>query len=364
MRKLLLIFVACVTWAQVTTVPGTGGSGSITVTAPASGSEVVKAATGSTFEQRGIVSGAGVICTEGTDEITCVIDDSVVPTKAVGSGVPTMAGQLAGAIAVDSSGGDLYTCLTDDGTDCTSVLRLANYAEVLALSGGTLTGQLVTDNLGIEFEESDTNPTCAAGNFNIYADASENKLKACQNGTPSDLVGSAASTQERSIFLPSGFRNTVAGANVNYWSYSGGITVATYAPGVLMTFPDAADTWAFVGFLMPNDWNGGPVKVIIHSVANQATAAQTFVMRASVNCVNQGAADGVDHTDAVSGTFSTTFGSGNELDYWTISSITARNCTAGERGYVGLGRLGTDGADASTLLSAILSVELRYVSNQ
>lgn len=57
----------------------------------------------------------------------------------------------------------------------------------LPLAGGTMTGQLVTDNLGVEFEESDTNPTCAAGNFNIYADASENKLKKCQNGTATDL---------------------------------------------------------------------------------------------------------------------------------------------------------------------------------
>lgn len=57
----------------------------------------------------------------------------------------------------------------------------------LSLAGGTMTGQLGADNLGVEFEESDTNPTCAAGNFNIYADASENKLKKCQNGTATDL---------------------------------------------------------------------------------------------------------------------------------------------------------------------------------
>ena len=51
----------------------------------------------------------------------------------------------------------------------------------------TLSGGLVTGNLGVEFNESDTNPTCAAGNFNIFADTSENKLKKCQNGTTSDL---------------------------------------------------------------------------------------------------------------------------------------------------------------------------------
>jgi hypothetical protein len=57
----------------------------------------------------------------------------------------------------------------------------------LPLSGGTLTGQLITDNLGIEFAESDTNPSCAVGAFNIYADLSENKLKKCVNGSLTDL---------------------------------------------------------------------------------------------------------------------------------------------------------------------------------
>lgn len=70
-------------------------------------------------------------------------------------------------------------------------ITASNY---LPLAGGTLTGQLVTDNLGIEFEESDTNPTCAAGNYNVYADTSEGKLKKCTNGTVSDLdTGSGSS---------------------------------------------------------------------------------------------------------------------------------------------------------------------------
>lgn len=58
----------------------------------------------------------------------------------------------------------------------------------LPLAGGTLTGQLVADNLGIEFEDSDTNPTCSAGNYNIYADLSETSLKACTNGSASKLA--------------------------------------------------------------------------------------------------------------------------------------------------------------------------------
>ncbi len=46
---------------------------------------------------------------------------------------------------------------------------------------------LTASNLGVEFAESDTNPGCAAGNYTIYADTSEAKLKKCQNGTATDL---------------------------------------------------------------------------------------------------------------------------------------------------------------------------------
>lgn len=35
--------------------------------------------------------------------------------------------------------------------------------------------------------ETDSNPTCAAGNFAIYVDLSENKLKKCVNGAVTDL---------------------------------------------------------------------------------------------------------------------------------------------------------------------------------
>lgn len=57
----------------------------------------------------------------------------------------------------------------------------------LPLAGGTMTGQLTTDNLGIEFEDSDTNPTCGAGNYNIFADLSETTLKKCVNGVATVL---------------------------------------------------------------------------------------------------------------------------------------------------------------------------------
>lgn len=55
---------------------------------------------------------------------------------------------------------------------------------VLALSTNE---QIRASNYGIEFVESDTNPPCAAGNYNIYADLSETIFKKCVNGVSSAL---------------------------------------------------------------------------------------------------------------------------------------------------------------------------------
>ena len=97
----------------------------------------------------------------------------------------------------------LATALAANGANCSAGsaplgVDASGAAETctayLPLAGGTLTGQLVTDNLGIEFEDSDTNPTCAAGNYNIYADLSETKLKKCTNGVATDLAPAEADT--------------------------------------------------------------------------------------------------------------------------------------------------------------------------
>lgn len=59
--------------------------------------------------------------------------------------------------------------------------------DYLPLAGGTMTGQIVADNLGIEFTEAGGVPTCAAGNYTIYADTGASTLKKCINGSLTDL---------------------------------------------------------------------------------------------------------------------------------------------------------------------------------
>lgn len=47
--------------------------------------------------------------------------------------------------------------------------------------------QFVASNLGIELNESDTNPTCSSNNYNIYSDTSEATIKICNNGVTAAL---------------------------------------------------------------------------------------------------------------------------------------------------------------------------------
>ena len=60
--------------------------------------------------------------------------------------------------------------------------------------GTTLTGNLITSNLGIQFTASDDNPSCSGGKYTIYADDSESKLKMCQDGTVTDLGSGGSSS--------------------------------------------------------------------------------------------------------------------------------------------------------------------------
>lgn len=90
------------------------------------------------------------------------------------------ANQFATTIAASGA----LTCAAIADADVPDTITASNY---LLLSGGTLTGALITDNLGVDFDDSDTNPTCAAGDYKIYADLSETKLKKCTNGSATDL---------------------------------------------------------------------------------------------------------------------------------------------------------------------------------
>lgn len=99
--------------------------------------------------------------------------------------------QLVGVPAGFADGTDhgfttLPWSLIQGGENTSAALVVGTGASISLNGTGTVEASNAS-NLGIEFEESDTNPACAAGNFNVYADLSENQLKKCVNGVVSDL---------------------------------------------------------------------------------------------------------------------------------------------------------------------------------
>lgn len=341
----LLVITALSVLAQIPKPSGSGGGSG-------GGSGTVSGTTGAVACFDGITSVGD--CTAGTGiaiaggEISA--DRAVLPFKAAAAGTPTMEGQLTGDFAVDTSASPirLHFCAADDGTDCSSVIRLVGYAEMLPLAGGTLTGQLITDNLGIEFEESDTNPACAAGNFNIYADASENKLKACQNGTASDLIGGGSSTTYYGNFhtgargasstnLPCcGWATTVtSGAG-----FASAVSSADYSRTV-MTFADAASTSANWFGAVPPNFSGQAVTARFTWNATVATAANIRVEVASA-FVAPGATN-VPTFNTVQ--LATSANGGNGVQNTVSFTLDMTGADPGDEWFIRFRRLGADALD-------------------
>lgn len=87
----------------------------------------------------------------------------------------------------------------------------------LTMSGG------ITSNV-IEVTDDDSNPSCGAGEYKVYADTSEAKWKKCQNGAASDLDTSGGTdTDTVSYFFGCDDVDTVLGNDTN-WLYRWGST--------------------------------------------------------------------------------------------------------------------------------------------
>lgn len=185
--------------------------------------------------------------------------------------------------------------------------------DALGAGSGTLTlatsEQLVVSNLGVEFAESDTNPTCAAGNYNIYADTSEAKLKKCQNGTVSDLDGGRV----KSFWV--GARN-LEGDGAQCPARPTAVTINTgSAPKVPTFICTDNDSSRLDGSLrMPPDWNGGTI-TFTHSYIQ--TAADTGALNGDIAAQCRGTGE----------TPSSTWGSEVAIDDAAVTGSNANDLT-------------------------------------
>jgi len=119
-----------------------------------------------------------------------------------------------------------------DTTNVTGVLADGNVADTitasnyLPLNGGTMLGSIQLDNLGIQGDPSDTNPSCSGSAYHIYADLSENKWKKCQNGVASDL-----DTAGGTVTVPAMVQTTGMDLNANsiFFNPASGMLCSTEA---------------------------------------------------------------------------------------------------------------------------------------
>jgi len=131
---------------------------------------------------------------------------------------------------------------------------------------------LAVDNLGIQFEESDTNPACAAGDYRIFADLSETTLKVCNNGVAAvipnasvgDVVGPASVVDNTVVRFDSTTGKLIQSSEwVLEDNQSLGATVSMASADVLVDALNQANPGA-------NDagaWYGGDFAAI-HQVSN------------------------------------------------------------------------------------------------
>lgn len=136
----------------------------------------------------------------------------------------------------------------------------------------TLTGTpQIGDGAGndkLEFVEEATNPTCAAGDYFVWANSTDAKLKKCQNGTITDLDttggGGGGATHRIGIL---GWRTKPdTSGNVFFEPYTIKATNDQWDYEVLIFNDTATRDCVFGGFDIPQDYSAG-AKVIIHWTA-------------------------------------------------------------------------------------------------
>ncbi|MFO0862814.1 MAG: hypothetical protein U0516_03770 [Candidatus Saccharibacteria bacterium] len=157
------------------------------------------------------ISTSGNVLTTGTGTITSagLITGNTGITTSGGAfsltGNATSDLSTTAGVAMNITTGTNGTLTIDSGT--TGDINIGTNANAKTITIGNTTGatainlnagsggvdiatnaSLNTSNYGVSFTASDTNPSCAAGDYKIYADLSETKLKKCQNGTVTDLA--------------------------------------------------------------------------------------------------------------------------------------------------------------------------------
>ncbi len=128
-----------------------------------------------------------------------------------------------------------------------------------SIASPTLAGTpVIGDGAGndkLSFAAESTNPSCAAGNFYIWANSTDNRLKKCQNGTVSDLDTTASGGGYDTLKGDSGTATRTGAEAIKIAGTSGEIstsaadgtddTVTVSLPSTLSTAKTVSALWTF-----------------------------------------------------------------------------------------------------------------------
>lgn len=188
-----------------------------------------------------------------------------------------------------------------------------------------VSAQMLASNLGIDFADSDTNPSCGAGNYLIYADLSETRLKKCMNGVATDLDTGGATVDDlylaASDFYVDGTNCVINMVALNSFPGIPVITCADNDSGRLVLNITRTS----------GSWNATTVSYTLtaQSITNQN--GLTMVFDAQIVCTASGEQRATAPATGTTNTATITFGNQtNDVRHSNTVAITTSGCAAGE----------------------------------
>jgi hypothetical protein len=228
--------------------------------------------------------------------------------------------------------------------------------DAISASSGTMTFQtgfqLVASNLGVYFTESDTNPTCTtAGHHGFYADASESKLKWCNDGVASD-IGSGSITSLHT-FRPA--QNEPPAANF--------ATLDTRFARPVLEFDSSTQEAAVFTDILNRGYSGGNIVVNVWFMCDtNTTAGEEVVWEGAWEKMNTLDLDGDSFDTAIEASAATCSTTAGIMTMATITFTSSQidGLTAGDPFRFKLLRDPANGSDdLDTIDAQVVLIEIR-----
>ena len=346
---------------------GSGGGGSVTFNAPASGNEVVKNATGTTFNQRGIVGGTGIICTQGTDTITCTIDDAIVTKWSYGTTAPSASCTAGSEIYTDTTAGRLYRCGPSNNT-------WTEESRISSGSGAPASGACdAAAEAGAIYYRTD-NTSGAGGHYGCAQTGSgtygwvllsgSGAVTASSTDTftnktlDAEGTGNSVTVTSKVWLLAAGCQN--ATASLLWDTPTSNPAVAACVTGTntqkgVADFADGANALSMQQtLLLPSDWTGA---IDAKFKWFSATTSGDVVWQIQTSCVADAETDDPSWNTASTVT-DTAKGTTNQTNDASITGLTATGCAAGELLHIKVTRDPAHASDNHAATARLIGVEL------